>query len=237
MILIMTPHSSPLTPHGFFVTGTDTGVGKTLVACALLYAFARQGHSVVGMKPVTAGCEETPEGLRNGDVEQLIAASTIKAPRHMVNPYALKPPIAPHIAAQQAGIEIKPALIKTAFEQLKKLAEVVVVEGVGGFKVPLNSRQDSADLAELLGLPVILVVGMRLGCLNHALLTSDAIKARGLKLAGWVANCIDPHMAALQENLRALEERLGQPPLGLLAFQPDPRPKELAHDLDIQSLM
>ncbi|MGH8711489.1 MAG: dethiobiotin synthase [Burkholderiales bacterium] len=233
----MTLHSSPLTPHGFFVTGTDTGVGKTLVACALLSAFARQGRSVVGMKPVTAGCEQTPEGLRNGDVEQLIAASTIKAPRHIVNPYALKPPIAPHIAAQQAGIEIKPAVIKAVFEQLKKTAEVVVVEGVGGFKVPLNNRQDSADLAGLLGLPVILVVGMRLGCLNHTLLTADAIERCGLKLAGWVANCIDPHMAVLQENLRALEERLGQPPLGVFAFQPDPRPEELARELDIQSLM
>ena len=233
----MTPHSSPLTPHGFFVTGTDTGVGKTMVACALLHAFARQGQSAVGMKPVTAGCEETLEGLRNGDVEQLIAASTVKAPRHMVNPYALKPPIAPHIAAQQAGIEIKLAVIKTAFDQLKTLAAVVVVEGVGGFKVPLNSQQDSADLARLLGLPMILVVGMRLGCLNHALLTVGAIKGQGLKLAGWVANCIDPHMAALQENLLALEERLGQPALGVLAFQPDPQPKEIARELDIQSLM
>ena len=233
----MTPHSSLLTRHCFFVTGTDTGVGKTMVACALLHAFAVQGKSVVGMKPVTAGCEETPQGLRNNDVELLIAASTIKAPRHMVNPYALIPSIAPHIAAQQAGIEIKLAVIKTAFEQLRKTAEVVVVEGVGGFKVPLNSRQDSADLAGLLGLPAILVVGMRLGCLNHALLTLGAIVDSGLKLAGWVANCIDPHMAALQENLRALEERLGRPPLGVFAFQPDLQPKELARELDIQSLM
>lgn len=223
--------------RGFFVTGTDTGVGKTMVACALLYAFARQGQSVAGMKPVTAGCEETLEGLRNGDVEQLIAASTIKAPRHIVNPYALKPPIAPHIAAQQAAIEINLSLIKAAFDQLKKMAGVVVVEGVGGFKVPLNNQQDSADLAELIGLPVILVVGMRLGCLNHALLTSGAIEERGLKLAGWVANCIDPHMAALRENLRALEERLGRPALGVLAFRPDPQPKRIARELAIQSLI
>jgi len=233
----MTPHSLLSTHHGFFITGTDTGVGKTMVACALLHAFAAQVKSVVGMKPVTAGCEETPQGLRNNDVELLIAASTITAPRHMVNPYALIPPIAPHIAAQQAGIEIKLAVIKTAFEQLKKTAEVVVVEGVGGFKVPLNSRQDSADLAGLLGLPVILVVGMRLGCLNHALLTSGAIADSGLKLAGWVANCLDPHMAVLQENLRTLVERLGRPPLAVFAFQHDLRPKELARELDIQSLM
>lgn len=237
MILGMALHSSLHNPDGFFITGTDTGVGKTIIACALLYSFARQGKSVVGMKPVTAGCEDTPEGLRNGDVEQLIAASTIKAPRHMVNPYALKPPIAPHIAAQQAGIEIKPAVIKMAFDELKKMADVVMVEGVGGFKVPLNRQQDSADLAGLLGLPVILVVGMRLGCLNHTLLTADAIEKCGLKLAGWVANCIDPHMVMLQENLRALEERLGGPPLGVFAFQPDLRPKELARELDIQSLM
>jgi dethiobiotin synthetase len=223
--------------YGFFVTGTDTSVGKTIVACALLYAFAARGQSVTGMKPVAAGCTDTPEGMRNDDVEHLIGASTIKAPRHMVNPYALNLPIAPHIAAQRAGIEIKTALIKTAFDQLKKIADVVVVEGVGGFKVPLNSRQDSTDLAGLLGLPVILVVGMRLGCLNHALLTLDAIENCGLKLAGWVANCIDPHMTALLENLSALEERINRSPLGVLAFQTDPRPEELARELDIQSLM
>ncbi|HUL40490.1 MAG TPA: dethiobiotin synthase [Burkholderiales bacterium] len=223
--------------RGFFVTGSDTSVGKTILACTLLHAIASRGFSVVGMKPVATGCEASLEGPRNHDVEQLIAASTIKAPRHIVNPYALNSPIAPHIAARQAGIEIKTELIKEAFEQLKKMADVVVVEGVGGFKVPLNNRQDTADLASLLDLPVILVVGMRLGCLNHALLTSAAIHSRGLKLAGWVANCIDPHMAALRENLFALEERINRPPLSVFAFQPDPRPEKLARELAVQSLI
>jgi len=223
--------------RGFFVTGTDTAVGKTLVACTLLYAFASKGRSVVGMKPVAAGFEESQGGLRNDDVEQLIAASTIKAPRSMVNPYALNCPIAPHIAAQQAGIEIKTTVIKQAFDQLKKMADMVVVEGVGGFRVPLNGREDSADLARLLGLPVLLVVGMRLGCLNHALLTSDAIESRGLKLAGWIANCIDPRMAALHQNVGALEKRISQPLLGVLAYQSGARPEQLASMLDIHSLI
>lgn len=237
MILGMNSRRSRLTPQGFFVTGTDTSVGKTLVSCALLHAFASHGKSVAGMKPVAAGCEESPEGLLNGDVEQLLAASTVKAPRPMVNPYALKLPIAPHIAAQKAGIEIDTALIKRAFEQLKKMVDVVVLEGVGGFRVPLNSREDSADLARLLGVPVILVVGMRLGCLNHALLTWEAIESRGLEMAGWIANCIDPRMAALHENVGALEKRIKRSPLGVLAYQANARPQQLASVLDIQSLI
>ena len=231
MILIMTPHSSPLTPHGFFVTGTDTGVGKTLVACALLYAFARQGHSVVGMKPVTAGCEETPEGLRNGDVEQLIAASTIKAPRHMVNPYALKPPIAPHIAADSEKKYIEIKYLLNSFQQLSALAEVVVVEGAGGFCVPLNEVETSADLAQQLALPVVLVVGLRLGCLNHTLLTLEAIHARGLTLAGWVANHIDAAMPHADANVAALTARIDAPLLGRIAFNADADAADIARQL------
>ncbi|MGH8742963.1 MAG: dethiobiotin synthase [Burkholderiales bacterium] len=221
---------------GFFVTGTDTGVGKTRVACALLHAFAAQGKITVGMKPVAAGCAETAQGLRSDDVEALRAASRVKAPRDLINPYAFKPAIAPHIAARQAGIEIDMQVIKNAFNQLTGMAEVVIVEGVGGFKVPLNSSADSADLAGLLGLPVILVVGMRLGCLNHALLTAEAIESRGLQLAAWVANCLDPRMQALEENLAALEKKLEQAPLSVLEFAPNLQTAEVAAGLAVSSL-
>ena len=224
------------TPHGFFVTGTDTGVGKTLVACALLHAFAALGKSTIGMKPVAAGGEETAQGLRNDDVEALLAASSIKAPRNLINPYALKPAIAPHIAARRAGIEIDLPVIKNAFSQLIGMADLVIVEGVGGFKVPLNSRADSADLATLLDLPVILVVGMRLGCLNHALLTAEAVESRGLQLAAWVANCLDPQMQALEENIAALKARLKQAPLSVLEFAASPQPVEVAAGLAVSSL-
>jgi dethiobiotin synthetase len=208
--------------QGYFVTGTDTGVGKTLVSCALLRAFAAQGKSAVGMKPVAAGCEESPAGLSCEDVERLMAAGSVVTPRELVNPYAFCPSIAPHIAAAQAGIEIRLERIATAFARLRVLADVVIVEGVGGWRVPLNEREDTADMARSLGLPVILVVGMRLGCLNHALLSASAIESTGLKLAGWVANRIDPDMPAYEENRRSLENRLMAPLLGEVPHRPRP---------------
>lgn len=207
--------------QAYFVTGTDTGVGKTLVSCALLRAFTAQGKSAVGMKPVAAGCENSAAGLQCEDVEQLIAAGTVVAPRELVNPYAFCPPIAPHIAAAQAGVEIHLERIAAAFSRLQTLADVVIVEGVGGWRVPLNEREDTADMARSLGLPVILVVGMRLGCLNHALLSAAAIESAGLKLAGWVANRIDPGMPVFEENRRALENRLAAPLLGDMPFLPN----------------
>ncbi len=202
---------------GFFITGTDTGVGKTLVSCALLHAFAAGDNTVIGMKPVAAGCE-------NGkwmDVELLVAASNVMAPREQVNPYALIPPLAPHIAAKQAGIEIEVEVIYQAYLALQSMAEIVVVEGAGGFLVPFSDRFDSSDLAQKLGLPVILVVGLRLGCINHALLTAQAVRAAGLTLAGWVANSIDPQMLKMEENIKALEQRLECP---LIAYLPYMQP-------------
>lgn len=171
----------------YFVTGTDTGVGKTLVSCALLHGFAAQGKRVVGMKPVAAGCDD---GLHE-DVRQLRAASNVLASGGQINPYCFVQPVAPLLAAQFTGVSISFARIMESFSELNAQADVVIVEGVGGFRVPLTPEQDSADLAEQLELPVILVVGMRLGCLNHALLTAEAIAARGLTLAGWVANVVD----------------------------------------------
>lgn len=218
--------------QGFFITGTDTGVGKTRVSCALLHAFAARGQTVVGMKPVAAGCENG----KWADVEALIAASNVAAPREWVNPYALLPPIAPHIAARQAGIEIDITVIRQACLELQNLAEVVIVEGVGGFLAPLSTRHNGADMAKALGLPVILVVGIRLGCLNHALLTAQAIQAAGLTLAGWVANRIDPHLLVVEENVRALEQRLDCPLLGVLPFEQGGDAKELAGKLNVDAM-
>jgi len=230
-----------MTAHGFFVTGTDTGVGKSLVSAALLHAYAALGYRVVGMKPVAAGAEQIDGVWCNEDVLQLRAASNLAAEvteiAAWVNPYLLRTPVAPHIAADYQGVSIELPRIRDAYEHLAAVADVVVVEGAGGFKVPLSPTRDSADLARHLGLPIILVVGMRLGCLNHALLSAEAIAARGLKLAGWVANRIDPDMAAYVENLAALRLRLPGPLLAELpyALQPDARamsalfvPKKLA---------
>lgn len=200
--------------QGYFVTGTDTGIGKTTVSCALLHTFAAQGKKVVGMKPIAAGSE-------NGkwlDVEHLLAASNISVTRQQINPYAFDPPISPHLAAQQADMEIDLTVIHHAYLELSSKADIVIVEGAGGFLVPINQQQTGADLAKLLNLPVILVVGMRLGCLSHALLTAQAIRAAGLTLAGWVANCIDPEMLVLAENIATLEQRLDCSLLGVLPF-------------------
>jgi len=208
---------------GFFVTGTDTGIGKTTVSCALLRAFAAQGKEVIGMKPIVAGSE-------NGqwmDVEQLLAASNVNVTRQQINPYAFDPPISPHLAAQQLGTEIDLSVIYHAYQQLSAKADLVIVEGAGGFLVPVNERQNGSDLAKTLNLQVILVVGMRLGCLNHALLTAQAIQAAGLTLAGWVANCIDPQMNVVAENIATLEQRLDCPLLGTLPFR---REANIAHN-------
>jgi dethiobiotin synthetase len=214
-----------------FVTGTDTGVGKTLISCSLLHAYAAAGHSTVGMKPVAAGCESVQDGLRCEDVELLRHASTVQAPLDLVNPYAFAPPVAPHIAAAEEGTTIELERIRRAYLALTDIADKVVVEGVGGFRVPLDERWDMADLAQLLNLPVVLVVGMRLGCLSHALLTVEAIAARGLSLAGWVANRIDPEMASFDANLTALQQRIPAPLLGVVAYEPQPDAVRVAQGL------
>jgi dethiobiotin synthetase len=230
----MTHHPSPTkNPRGFFVTGTDTGVGKTLVSCALLHAFAAQGLRAIGMKPVAAGCDAAGD---NEDVMALMAAASVAAPAALVNPYRFAPPIAPHLAAAEAGVDITLTRIADAYSALATLADVVIVEGVGGFCVPLNARESTADLAVRLGLPVILVVGLRLGCLNHALLTAEAVRARGLTLAGWVANAIDPAMAQVEANVRALQDRLGVRLVARLPFMTTLQAPQLAERVDLSSL-
>ena len=232
----MTTADLRLASHGFFVTGTDTGVGKTLIACALLHAYAAAGKRVVGMKPVAAGAERSAEGLLNADVRLLRSAGSVDASLALMNPYCFEPPVAPHIAAEQAGVVIDLKRIGQAFAQLAAAADVVIVEGVGGFCVPLNGKEDTADLAQHLALPVILVVGMRLGCLNHALLTAQAVRGRGLKLAGWIANRIDPDMAVAVENIRALAARLDAPLVGEIEFSASPDPARIAALLDVARL-
>lgn len=225
---------------GLLVTGTDTGVGKTLFSAALLRALSDLGVRAVGMKPVAAGAEWRDGAWVNEDVALLRAASGVQAPAEWVNPYLFREPIAPHLAAEHKGVSIELPRIAAARDELAALAEVVVVEGVGGFRVPLGAGRDTADLAVRLGLPLILVVGMRLGCLNHALLTAEAIAARGLRLAAWVANCIDPDMQAYDENLATLAKLLPVPLLAELPAlaQPDPaRAARLIAPLKLQALL
>lgn len=208
-----------MTARGFFVTGTDTGVGKTRVSVALIQVLRAQGLRVVAMKPVSAGNDP---GQLNEDVVALMQAANVSADVSDVNPYAFAEPIAPHIAAQRAGVTIELSVIFEAYSRLAATADVVVVEGAGGWRVPLNDREDMADLAQRLGLPIVLVVGLRLGCLNHALLTAESISHRHLPWAGWVGNHIDPSMDQQTANLDALLLRLPEPCLGVQHFIPVP---------------
>lgn len=196
-----------------FVVGTDTGVGKTHASCALLQALAQHHRRVVGMKPVAAGVVPWGEGWASEDSIALRAASTIAVPPELDTPVLLPDPLSPHIAAARAGVQINIAAIVQAYQAMSLQADAVVVEGAGGFHVPLSPTETGADLAVALNLPMVLVVGLRLGCLNHALLTAEAIAARGLTLAGWVANRVDPDMLAPEENIAWLQQRLGASPL------------------------
>lgn len=198
-----------------FITGTDTGVGKTYVAVKLMQQYIAQGHKVIGMKPIAAGCEMIDGIWQNEDVAKLMAASNVQAPREWVNPYCFDEPIAPHIAAAKHGVQIDMAEIQQAYENLKSLADIVVVEGAGGLLVPIDDRCTMADIALALNLPVIMVVSIKLGCLNHALLTVEALKARQIRLSGWVANIIAPLEYAWQ-NIESLQERLHMQPLNLV---------------------
>lgn len=206
-------------PRHFFVTGTDTGVGKTTVTVRLMQHVAAQGLKVVGMKPVASGCEWVAGRWQNEDVIQLTAASNVQAPPELVNPYCFQPAIAPHIAAAQAGVAIQLDVIKTAYTALTELADVVIVEGAGGLLVPLNKTQSMGDLLQALGLPALMVVGMRLGCINHALLTRQVLQQQQIPFCGWVANQIDPDMRMQHENLQTLVDWLQQPPVLQLPYQ------------------
>jgi dethiobiotin synthetase len=204
---------------GWFITGTDTGVGKTRVARLLLEALARAGHTAAGMKPVASGCHVTATGLRSDDALELMQASGAAADYADVNPYALGSACAPHIAAQEMGVEIRLEKILDSFRRLQQKSPWIVVEGVGGWMVPLAERLSMAEVARALGLPVILVVGLRLGCLNHALLTAEAIRRADIPLAGWVANRIDPSMTHVPENIATLAQKIEAPLLAQIPYQ------------------
>jgi dethiobiotin synthetase len=219
-----------------FVTGTDTGVGKTRVAAALCRGLAARGTRVAAMKPVASGCVLTPEGLRNEDALALLAAMNVRARYSDVNPYAFAPAIAPHIAAREAGVEIDFDVLDRAYERLRMQSQTLIVEGAGGWLAPLDSSRAFADLAVHWHTDVVLVVGMRLGCLNHALLTAESIERRGLRLRGWVANSIEPNFERLTENISSLESRISAPCLGIFSFEPQADPKALGEALAVDAL-
>jgi dethiobiotin synthetase len=208
--------------RSYFVTGTDTGVGKTLVTAALLRLLRESGLKVAGMKPIAAGTIDGPEGRANEDALLLQAESSANHPYAEVNPFLFEPAIAPHIAADEAGITIDTARIAAAHETLRTGADIVFAEGAGGFLVPLDAHRSCAEIPALLGMDVILVVGLRLGCLNHALLTVEAIAARGLALAGWAGNHIDPGFTRFDANIATLEARIAAPCLGIVPHMARP---------------
>lgn len=202
-----------------FIAGTDTGIGKTHASCTLIHALRASGRTVCGMKPVASGCTETADGLRNDDALALLAATGPGAPAYgEVNPLALREPLSPHLAAAHEGITIALPPLQAAFDALRARYATVVVEGVGGWRVPLAPDLFASDIARVWRLPVVLVVGLRLGCLSHALLTAEAIAADGCELLGWIGNQVDPHMDAVEENIRSLRTLLPPPCLGILPY-------------------
>ncbi|NVD96615.1 dethiobiotin synthase [Massilia sp. BJB1822] len=231
------PAASGMPPRfSCFVTGTDTEIGKTLTSAAMLYALARSGARACGMKPIAAGAELRDGRLHNDDADMLAAAGNVAMLPELTTPFMLKEPAAPHIAAALEGVTIDPVPILAAYLEIAAATDATVVEGVGGFRVPLNDDYDSADLAQQLNLPVVMVVGMRLGCISQALLTAEAIAARGLKLVGWVANALEAEMSFFDENIAALEARLGAPLLGRVPRLEQPTAAAAAEYLNFTSL-
>jgi dethiobiotin synthetase len=221
-------------PQAFFITGTDTDAGKTTIAAGLLHAARQAGLSTAASKPVASGCELTGDGLRNADALALLGQSSLELAYAEVNPLAFAPAIAPHLAAREAGVALSvAALLDPVRQVLARGADFTLVEGAGGWRVPLADAENLSDLAQALALPVILVVGVRLGCINHALLTAEAIQRDGLRLAGWVANVVDPHTSRLEQNLQTLTERLPAPCLGRVPHLAQATPAAVAAYLQL----
>jgi dethiobiotin synthetase len=218
--------------QGYFVTGTDTGIGKTWTTAALMQYFKNQGKSVLGMKPIASGCHELDGQLYNEDALLLQEHASVTVPYQEINPYTFALPVSPHIAAKQAGVEINIASIVKKYQQLEKKADIVLVEGVGGWLVPLNAQQDISDLAQALGLPLIVVVGMRLGCINQAKLTFAAIKQKGIVCKGWIASCVEQDMLVLDENIQTLREATSMPLLAVFSNTDKLDVKKFAEKID-----
>ena len=217
-----------------FITGTDTDVGKTVVACGFLAAANQQGLRTAAIKPVAAGCEVTEQGITNSDALQLQAVASHKLSYQQINPVALEPAIAPHIAAAEAGLRMSASRLVGYCRGVSLLpVDMVIIEGAGGWRVPINSRETLADVAQELECAVIVVVGMRLGCLNHALLTMEAIRRDGLQIAGWVANVLDTEMPRLQENIDTLKQSIDEPCLGIVPRLDDLSPEQVASFLTV----
>lgn len=224
-------------PHkGFFITGTDTGVGKTRITLAVMRTLQQQGLRIAAMKPVASGCELMAEGLRNEDALLLQQYASQNNPYDIINPYAFAPPIAPHLAAARAGVTINLTRITAGYQQLAAASDGVLVEGAGGWLVPLNETQTIADLAVALGLPVILVVAIRLGCINHALLSAQSIRASGCALAGWIANHTLPTDAQSAELVSSINQRITAPLLGDVTYQPELEVDRMALSIDSTAL-
>ncbi|MBL4583038.1 MAG: dethiobiotin synthase [Pseudomonadales bacterium] len=221
----------------FFVSGTDTDVGKTRIACGILEYARQHGLSSAAVKPMAAGCELTPDGFKNEDALELIDAMTISLPYSQVNPFALEPAIAPHIAAEQVGLEVSAPQLTQHCEKIINLeSDITLVEGAGGWRVPINRTETFADVAKMLNLPVILVVSMRLGCINHAMLSLEAIRNDGLKVFGWVANRVDAQMSCFEENLETLKRQIPEPCIGVVPHLTDPNKVEIAKYINIEEL-
>lgn len=214
----MTVSKSSTTTTGFFITGTDTDVGKTTIALGLIAALREEGLRVGVMKPVSAGCEQTDHGLRNEDAVLLMQQASVDFPYEVVNPYAFEPAIAPHIAASEAGVEIDIKVISQCYLKIAEKADIVIVEGAGGWLVPISENETMADVVKALSLDVITVVGIRLGCLNHALLTSQSIEASGLNHCGWIANHLSSATERATENITALREHISAPLLDKVSY-------------------
>lgn len=227
---------APPQKHGWFVAGTDTGVGKTLISATLLHTLSLAGFSAAGMKPVASGATLEGGVWRNEDVDILAASGSLALPPGVANPYLLREAAAPHIAAGLEGVQITQARIMESFGMALKASGALVVEGVGGFRVPLADGFDTADMAQAMGLPLVLVVGLRLGCLSHALLTAEAITARGLTLAGWVGNCIDLDFAHQGGNVAALADLLPGPLLGVVPWKASPTVTHAAEYVDFGAM-
>lgn len=224
-------------PHAYFVTGTDTEIGKTTIAAGLLHAARRAGLSTAAAKPVASGCVATAEGLRNDDALALLGQCSLPLRYEEVNPLAFAPAIAPHLAAREAGVRLDVASLQQAVGAiLARGADFTLVEGAGGWRVPLSGQETLSDLPVALNLPVILVVGVRLGCINHAVLSAEAIARDGLRLAGWVANVVDAQTSRLDDNLATLAERLPAPCLGRVPRLQQAIPEAVAEHLNLETL-